>query len=245
MRHDGRDDRALRPLKITRNYLREVEGAVLIEMGNTKVICTATVQEDVPPFLRGKGQGWLTAEYGMLPRSSPSRIPREAGKSKTGRTQEIQRLIGRSLRAVTDMTRLGERTLLIDCDVLQADGGTRTASITGAFLAVADACRGLREKKLLSAWPLRDYLAAISVGRVAGRAVLDLDYPEDSQAEVDMNVVMTGSGRLVEVQGTAEKEPFTREELNALLDVAAEGIRTLVQAQRDLVGADMDSGRPA
>jgi ribonuclease PH len=236
MRLDARDPRALRPLKFTRHYLREVEGSVLIEVGHTKVICTATVQEDVPPFLRGKAQGWLTAEYGMLPRSSPVRIPREAGKGKTGRTQEIQRLIGRSLRAVTDLPKLGERTLLIDCDVLQADGGTRTASITGAYVAVVDACRWLQAKGLLTHWPLADSLAAVSVGHVDGTLLLDLDYAEDSRADVDMNVVMTGKGQLVEVQGTAEKQPYSRETLDRMLDLATGGIQELVRAQQAALG---------
>jgi ribonuclease PH len=246
MRQDGRAELALRPLRITRNYLREVEGAVLIEVGHTKVLCTATIQEDVPPFLRGQGRGWVTAEYGMLPRSSPTRIPREAGKAKTGRTQEIQRLIGRALRAVVDMNRLGERTLLLDCDVIQADGGTRTAAVTGAFLALVDACRVLQGKKLLTAWPVKEYLAAVSVGIVGGRTLLDLDYSEDSQAEVDMNVVMTGSQGLVEIQGTAEKDPFSQAQLNQLVEVATAGIQALIQAQQDLVGQDMKSaGQPA
>jgi len=236
MRNDGRGARDLRRLQITRNYLKDVEGAVLIETGDTKVLCTATVQEDVPPFLRGKGQGWVTAEYGMLPRCSPQRIPREGVKGKSGRTQEIQRLIGRSLRAVTDMSKLGERTLLIDCDVIQADGGTRTAAVTGAFLAMVDACRGLQQKKLLTALPFSDYVAAVSVGQVKGELLLDLAYCEDSQADVDMNVIMTGAGRLIEVQGTAEKEPFSRDELNAMLDLAQAGIQNLVQAQKDLIG---------
>jgi ribonuclease PH len=212
-----------------------VEGAVLIENGDTKVLCTATVQEDVPPFLRGKGQGWVTAEYGMLPRCSPQRIPREV-KGKSGRTQEIQRLIGRSLRSVTDMVKLGERTLLLDCDVIQADGGTRTASVTGAFIAMVDACRWLQAKKLLTTLPFHDYVAAISVGQVKGELLLDLAYSEDSQADVDMNVIMTGAGRLIEVQGTAEKEPFSRDELNIMLDLAQEGIVNLVKAQKDLLG---------
>lgn len=236
MREDGRRPDALRPLKITRNYLREVEGAVLIETGHTKVLCTATVQEDVPPFLRGKGQGWVTAEYGMLPRSSPQRISREGARGKSGRTQEIQRLIGRSLRVVTDMTRLGERTLLLDCDVIQADGGTRTAAITGAFIALVDACRWLQSKKLLATLPLKDYVAAVSVGRVNQELLLDLAYVEDSQAEVDMNVIMTGAGKLIEVQGTAERDPFSREQLNAMLDLAHAGIQTLIKAQKEILG---------
>ncbi|NTV53139.1 MAG: ribonuclease PH [Candidatus Firestonebacteria bacterium] len=236
MRADGRGPRELRPLQITRNYLKGVEGAVLIETGDTKVLCTATVQEDVPPFLRGKGQGWVTAEYGMLPRCSPQRIPREAGKGKSGRTQEIQRLIGRSLRAVTDMVKLGERTLLLDCDVIQADGGTRTAAVTGAFMAMVDACRGLQQKQLLTALPFADYVAAVSVGQLQGELLLDLAYTEDSRADVDMNVIMTGSSRLIEVQGTAEKEPFSRDELNAMLDLAQSGIASLIQAQKNAVG---------
>ncbi len=237
MRANERKDAALRPIRLTRNYLREVEGSVLIEVGNTKVICTATVQTDVPPFLRGKGQGWVTAEYGMLPRSSPVRIPREAGKGRTGRTQEIQRLIGRSLRAVTDLAKLGERTLLIDCDVLQADGGTRTASITGAYVALVDALRGLERKGALTGWPVTEPLAAVSVGSVDGVLLLDLDYSEDSRADVDMNVVMTASGRLVEVQGTAEKAPFSRETLDRMLDLAGAGIRELIEAQQNALGS--------
>jgi ribonuclease PH len=236
MRADGRQNNQIRPLTITRNYLKDVEGAVLIETGNTKVLCTATVQEDVPPFLRNKGQGWVTAEYGMLPRSSQQRIQREGVKGKSGRTQEIQRLIGRSLRVVTDMTKLGERTLLIDCDVIQADGGTRTAAITGAFIAMVDACRWLQSKKMLGALPFKDYVAAVSIGHVRNELLLDLAYVEDSQAEVDMNVIMTGSGKLIEVQGTAEKDPFTREQLNAMLDLAQAGIQTLIQAQKNLLG---------
>lgn len=237
MRTNQRAADALRPLRLTRNYLKQVEGAVLIETGDTKVICTATVQEEVPPFLRGKGQGWVTAEYGMLPRSSPERIQREAGRGRTGRTQEIQRLIGRSLRTVTDLKLLGERTVLLDCDVLQADGGTRTAAITGAYLALADACQGLVKKGRLGGSPLKDFVAAVSVGLVNGALLLDLDYAEDSQAEVDMNVVMTGNGRMIEVQGTAEKEPFSRDQLNAMLDLAGQGISRLIARQRELVSA--------
>jgi ribonuclease PH len=235
MRPDGRPANQLRPLKITRNYLKDVEGAVLIECGHTKVLCTATIQEDVPPFLRGKGQGWVTAEYGMLPRSSPQRIPREAGKSKTGRTQEIQRLIGRSLRVVVDMAKLGERTIMLDCDVIQADGGTRTASITGSYLALWDACNFLKKQGKLTEWPLKDFVAAISVGIVGQEAVLDLNYPEDSSSEVDMNVVMTGAGELIEVQGTAEKKAFNRAQLNQLLDLAGLGVAELIETQKKLV----------
>ncbi|MCD4812543.1 ribonuclease PH [bacterium] len=232
MRLEGRKADALRTIKITRHYLKDVEGAVLIEAGHTKVICTATVQEDVPPFLRGKGQGWVTAEYGMLPRSSSSRIQREAGRSKSGRTQEIQRLIGRSLRAVVDLEKLGERTIILDCDVIQADGGTRTAAITGAYIALADACQAAQEKKGLAAWPLKDHVAAVSIGVVGQDILLDLNYAEDSTAEVDMNVIMTGSGHLIEVQGTAEKDPFSREQMNGMLDMAAKGIGELVEKQK-------------
>jgi len=224
-------------LTITRTYLNDVEGAVLIEGGLTKVLCTATVQEDVPPFLRGKGQGWVTAEYGMLPRSSPQRIPREAGKGKSGRTQEIQRLIGRSLRVVVDMVKLGERTIILDCDVIQADGGTRTASITGAFLALWDACHTLVKNGKLADLPIKDFVAAISVGIVGQEALLDLNYQEDSNSEVDMNVVMTGSGHLIEVQGTAEKQAFSREQLNQLLDLAGAGIQQLIRRQREMTVA--------
>ncbi len=237
MRLDGRKERDLRPLKITRNYLKDVEGAVLIEMGDTKVICTATVEERVPPFLRDKKQGWVTAEYAMLPRSSKDRISRESSRGKVGgRTQEIQRLIGRSLRSVIDMNALGERTLWIDCDVIQADGGTRTASITGAFIAVVDALRDLQTKGGLKKLPVKDYLAAISVGKVGGELLLDLAYSEDSKAEVDMNVVMTGQGKYVEVQGTAEGDPFDREELDGLMALAAGGIRELIDQQKALLG---------
>jgi len=237
MRLDGRKERDLRPLKITRNYLKDVEGAVLIEMGDTKVICTATVEERVPPFLRDKKQGWVTAEYAMLPRSSKERISRESSRGKVGgRTQEIQRLIGRSLRSVIDMNALGERTLWIDCDVIQADGGTRTASITGAFIAVVDALRDLQTKGGLKKLPVKDYLAAISVGKVGGELLLDLAYSEDSKAEVDMNVVMTGQGKYVEVQGTAEGDPFHKKELDGLMDLAADGIRELIEQQKALLG---------
>jgi ribonuclease PH len=227
----------LRPIRITRNYTRHAEGSVLIECGDTKVICTASIDEKVPFFLKGKGQGWLTAEYGMLPRSTGSRMDREAAKGKqSGRTQEIQRLIGRSLRAVTDLSKLGERTIQIDCDVLQADGGTRTASITGAYVALHDAVSFLLKKKALSASPLLDSVAAVSVGVYQGVAVLDLDYPEDSDCDTDMNVVMTGSGGFVEIQGTAEGQPFSREEMNRMLDLAAGGIKELVAAQKAALG---------
>jgi ribonuclease PH len=228
-----RSDSQLRPVRIHRNYTRHAEGSVLIEIGHTKVLCTASVEEKVPPFLKGKGSGWVTAEYGMLPRATHTRGAREAAAGKqSGRTQEIQRLIGRSLRAVTDTARLGERQVTIDCDVLQADGGTRCASITGAMVALADAIAGLRAKGLVAADPLRDFVAAVSVGIVAGRPVLDLDYAEDSSCGTDMNVVMTGAGHFVEVQGTAEGEPFTREQMSSLLDLASSGIAELIRLQR-------------
>ena len=222
----------MRQVSIQRQFTRYAEGSVLISMGETQVLCTASVLEKVPPFLKGKGQGWVTAEYGMLPRSTHTRSDREAAKGKqSGRTQEIQRLIGRSLRAVMDMSLLGERTIQIDCDVLQADGGTRCASITGAWIAVADAVDGLLAQGLLIQNPLKDSVAAISVGMVDGRAVLDLDYPEDSGCDADMNVVMTGAGRYVEVQGTAEGHTFDRAELNALLQLAEKGISELARLQ--------------
>ena len=223
----------LRPVRITRNFTRHAEGSVLIEMGDTRVLCTASVEENVPPFLRGKGQGWVTAEYGMLPRSTHTRTAREAAKGKqTGRTQEIQRLIGRSLRAVTDLKALGERQVTLDCDVLQADGGTRCASITGAWVALYEACDKLVQAGKLASNPVTDHVAAVSVGIVAGTPVLDLDYPEDSACDTDMNVVMTGAGGIVEVQGTAEGEPFTREQMNVLMDLATAGVRRLVAAQQ-------------
>jgi ribonuclease PH len=224
---------ALRPVRFQRRYTKHAEGSVLVEMGHTKVLCTASVEEKVPPFLKGKGVGWVTAEYGMLPRATHTRGSREAATGKqSGRTQEIQRLIGRSLRAITDTAILGERQVTIDCDVLQADGGTRCASITGAMVALADAVAGLRAKGLLAADPLRDFVAAVSVGIVNGVAVLDLDYEEDSGCDTDMNVVMTGAGRFVEVQGTAEGAPFTREQMAQLIDLASAGISELVTLQR-------------
>jgi ribonuclease PH len=233
MRPSKRQPDELRPVRITRRYTRHAEGAVLIEAGDTKVLCTVSIEDKVPPFLKGRGQGWLTAEYGMLPRATNTRSDREAARGKqSGRTQEIQRLIGRALRAVVDLKALGERTLQIDCDVIQADGGTRTASITGAFVAVQDAVRFLLDQKLLAASPVRDSVAAVSVGVYQGVPVLDLDYPEDSNCDTDMNVVMTGSGGLIEVQGTAEGVPFSRGEMNALLDLAQKGIRQLIEAQK-------------
>ena len=233
MRPSQRQANQLRQIEITRHFTCHAEGSVLISMGNTRVLCTASVEENVPPFLRGKGQGWVTAEYGMLPRATHSRSPREAAKGKqTGRTQEIQRLIGRSLRAVVDLPALGERQITLDCDVLQADGGTRCAAITGAWIALQDAVNKLLAAGKLSRNPIRDHVAAISVGVVNGEAVLDLDYPEDSNCDTDMNVIMTGSGGMVELQGTAEGTPFTRTELNALLDLAEQGISQLVAAQK-------------
>lgn len=232
-RPSGRRPNQARDLRITRNFTCHAEGSVLIEIGNTRVLCTASVEESVPPFLRGKGQGWVTAEYGMLPRATHTRSAREAAKGKqTGRTQEIQRLIGRSLRSVTDLAALGERQITLDCDVLQADGGTRCASITGACVALHDALTGLVKKGLLPANPLRELVAAVSVGIHEGTPVLDLDYDEDSNCDTDMNVVMTASGGLCEVQGTAEGVPFTRSELNALMDLAENGINGLIAAQR-------------
>ena len=223
----------LRPVRFHRHYTKHAEGSVLVEMGHTKVLCTASVEEKVPPFLKGKGTGWVTAEYGMLPRATHTRGAREAAAGKqSGRTQEIQRLIGRSLRAVIDTAVLGERQVAIDCDVLQADGGTRCASITGAMVALADAIAGLRAKGLIAADPLRDFVAAVSVGMVDGRPVLDLDYVEDSACDTDMNVVMTGAGHFVEVQGTAEGAPFTREQMASLLDLASSGIAELIALQR-------------
>jgi ribonuclease PH len=230
-RHDGRRPDQLRRVSITRDFLRHPEGSVLVEFGDTKVICTVSVEDKVPPFLRGQGQGWVTAEYGMLPRSTSTRTPRERS-GPGGRSQEIQRLVGRSLRAVVDMPKLGERTCWVDCDVIQADGGTRTASITGSFVALADALERLVRAGSLPSLPIRDCVAAVSVGMVGGRPVLDLDYVEDFRADVDMNVVMTGAGAFVEVQGTAEHTPFGRERLSELLALAEQGIGRLVGLQR-------------
>ncbi len=236
-RKNERSAEDLREIRITRNFTRHAEGSVLVEFGQTRVLCTASVEESVPGFLRGKGQGWITAEYGMLPRSTHTRMAREAARGKqSGRTQEIQRLIGRSLRAVTDLAALGERQITLDCDVLQADGGTRTAAITGACVALADAVTGLVAAGKLAQSPLRDFVAAISVGIVEGVALLDLDYDEDSTCDTDMNVVMTASGGIVEVQGTAEGAPFSRIELERLLDLAQSGVRRLVTAQKLALG---------
>ncbi|MDO8346361.1 MAG: ribonuclease PH [Rugosibacter sp.] len=234
---NGRPVDQLRLLKITRQYTRHAEGSVLVEFGDTKVLCTASVEESVPPFLRGKGAGWVTAEYGMLPRSTHTRSAREAAKGKqSGRTQEIQRLIGRSLRAVTNLTALGERQITLDCDVLQADGGTRCASITGACVALHDALTTLVVSGKLAAHPLRELVAAVSVGIVGGEPRLDLDYTEDSACDTDMNVVMTESGGLIEVQGTAEGAAFSRAELDVLLELATQGIGDIVAAQKAALG---------
>jgi ribonuclease PH len=236
-RPDRRRADQLRTVRLTRRALKFAEGSCLVEWGDTKVICTATVQEKVPPFLKGSGTGWVTAEYGMLPRSSKERIEREASRGRvSGRTQEIQRLVGRSLRAVVDLAQLGERTIWIDCDVLQADGGTRCAAITGSFVALADGLRTLRKSGALAAMPLRDFVAAASVGIVGRRAVVDLTYEEDRQAEVDMNVVMTGRGEFVEIQGTAERRPFHQQHLSRLLRLASRAIGELVALQRKALG---------
>jgi ribonuclease PH len=232
-RHDGRAPDALRPVRLERRYTMHAEGSVRVTFGHTQVLCTASVEEKVPPHKRNSGEGWVTAEYGMLPRSTHTRSDREAARGKqSGRTQEIQRLIGRSMRSVFDLRALGERTIHLDCDVLQADGGTRTAAITGAFVAAHDAVSWLLAQGRISRSPIRDFVAAVSVGVVDGSPVLDLDYVEDSSCDTDMNVVMTGSGGFVEVQGTAEGVPFSRVEMNALLDLASHGIAQLVQAQR-------------
>ena len=236
-RPSQRANHQLREVEIIRRYTKHAEGSVLVKFGDTHVLCTASVEEKVPGFLRGKNQGWVTAEYGMLPRSTGSRMDREAARGKqSGRTQEIQRLIGRSLRAVIDLEKLGERSIQIDCDVIQADGGTRTAAITGAYVALHDAITYLLDKQIISESPLRDAVAAISVGIYKGEAVLDLDYLEDSGCETDMNVVMTGSGGFVEIQGTAEGEPFCRDAMNAMLDLAAAGITDLLQKQKAALG---------
>ena len=238
-RPSGRRIDELRRLSITRHYTRHAEGSVLIEAGDTIVLCTASVEEGVPAFLKGRARGWLTAEYGMLPRATDTRMRREAAEGRqSGRTQEIQRLIGRSLRAVTDLAALGERTIRVDCDVLQADGGTRCASITGAYVALADAVAWCKTKGLVAGAPLTDFIAAVSVGVVGGEPVLDLDYAEDSACDTDMNVVMTGAGGFVEVQGTAEGAPFTRVEMDNLVELAQRGIRELIAAQQAALAVD-------
>ncbi len=233
MRPSNRQPDAMRHVRITRHYTKHAEGSVLVEFGDTRVLCNATVEDRVPPFLRGKGEGWVTAEYGMLPRSTTSRMGREAARGKqVGRTMEIQRLIGRSLRAVVDMKKLGERTITIDCDVIQADGGTRTASITGGFVALADALQSLRNSGHLDITPLTGRVASVSVGIYEGTPVLDLDYPEDCSAETDMNVVMNDKGEFIEVQGTAEGHAFSQDELNAMLALAKKGIEELLASQQ-------------
>ena len=236
MRPSNRTPNQLRPVKLTRHFTKHAEGAVLIESGDTKVLCTASVSEKIPSFLKGKGQGWLTAEYGMLPRSTDERMQREAARGKqSGRTMEIQRLIGRALRSVVDLNKLGERTIQIDCDVIQADGGTRTASITGSFVALYDAVEKLLNKQLIESTPILDHVAAISTGIYKGAPVLDLDYIEDSTCDTDMNVVMTGDSGLVEIQGTAEGVSFNREELNHMLDMAQFGIEELISIQKKVL----------
>ena len=238
MKRDGdREWNRLRDFRITRNFLHFSDGSVLVEMGHTRVICAATIEDRVPPFLKNSGRGWLTAEYAMLPSSTQKRSPRESTTGKIGgRTHEIQRLIGRSLRAVTDLTAFGERTITMDCDVIQADGGTRTAAITGGFIALVDLFRRLRERGVVSSIPVADYVSAVSVGVVDGRLLLDLDYAEDSAAEVDMNFVMTGTGLFIEVQGTAEAKPFDRDRLTAMTELASTGIAELTRRQREILG---------
>jgi ribonuclease PH len=236
MRSDGRTAKQLRPLSITPSYIKTADGSVLIEVGDTRVICTVKLEPRVPPFLRNSGQGWITAEYGMLPGSSQERIGRESARGRIGgRTHEIQRLIGRSLRAVTDLKSLGERTVWIDCDVIQADGGTRTASITGAYVALVEAVRRWLDKGVIVENPVHDAVAAVSIGIVDGKVLLDLAYEEDSRAEVDMNFVMTGSGKFIEVQGTAESAPFTRKQMERMAEMAQQGIKELVKTQKKVL----------
>lgn len=241
MRRNGRKRNELREVKITRGYLKHPEGSVLIELGETKVICAVTIEEKVPPFLKGQNKGWITAEYGMLPRSTTERMMRESSKGRLGgRTHEIQRLIGRSLRAVVELEALGERTIWVDCDVIQADGGTRTASITGSFIAIVDALSLARKKGLIDRIPVKDYLAAVSVGKIGSEMMIDLAYEEDSSAEVDMNIVMTGSGNFVEIQGTAELSSFTTEELDEFLLLARKGTKSLIKMQKEALGGLYD-----
>lgn len=236
MRPDGRTAEKLREIKITRNFLNTAEGSVLIEIGNTKVICTASIEDKVPQFLKDKKRGWVTAEYAMLPRSTSTRTPRESASGRIGgRTHEIQRLIGRVMRSVTDLEALGERTIWLDCDVIQADGGTRTAAITGAFVALTDAVNYALKNKLIGRQPIKDYVAAVSVGIIDGKPLLDLSYGEDSTAEVDMNVVMTGSGKFIEIQGTAETNPFEKKMLQELLDLAETGIKEIIAMQKSVL----------
>jgi len=241
MRSDGRKDNELRKIKITKDFMEFAEGSCLIEIGNTKVICTASVEEGVPRFLKGKGTGWITAEYGMLPRSCKTRVVREASKGKLGgRTQEIQRLIGRSMRSVSDMTKLGERTIWMDCDVIQADGGTRCASITGSFVALILALGKLKKDGLIEEISISDYVAAVSVGILKDKEILDLDYQEDSGCEVDMNIVMTKAGRFIEIQGTAEKEPFAKNQMDKMIELAKKGTREIFKAQKKVLKEILD-----
>jgi ribonuclease PH len=238
MRSDGRKPTQMRPLKITPSYIKTADGSVLIEMGDTKVICTAKLEERVPQFLRNSGKGWITAEYGMLPGSSQTRIGRESARGRVGgRTHEIQRLIGRSLRAIADLKSLGERTIWIDCDVIQADGGTRTASITGAYVALAEATRSWLHRGVIGADPIKDSVAAVSIGVIDGKIHLDLCYEEDSRADVDMNFVMSGSGKFIEVQGTAETSPFTKKQMERMAELAQQGIKELLKAQKKLIAS--------
>jgi ribonuclease PH len=240
-RNDGRAPLDLRPVRVTTQYTKWAEGSVLIEMGNTRVLCTASIEDRVPPFLKGKGVGWITSEYGMLPRATETRTQRETRNGPSGRTQEIQRLIGRCLRSVMDMSALGERQVMIDCDVIQADGGTRTAAITGGFVALALALNRWMENAKILRPPIRDYIAAVSVGVIGDRVLLDLNYSEDSKAEVDMNVVCTGDGRFVEVQGTAETEPFNRDRMDEMLDAAEDGIVQLIDIQKQVLAKALGS----
>jgi ribonuclease PH len=241
MRNDGRQQDQIRPVTITPSYIKHAEGSVYIEVGQTKVICTASVEERVPPFMKGQGRGWITAEYSMLPRATQTRNQREAVKGKLGgRTMEIQRLIGRALRSVVSLEKLGERTITLDCDVIQADGGTRTTSISGAFVAMAMAIHKLYEAKQITRFPINDFLAAVSVGVVGEKRLLDLNYEEDSKAKVDMNVVMTGNGKFVEVQGTGEDAPFSREEMDELLRLAELGVNEMIAEQKKVLGAAAD-----
>ncbi|EYE87830.1 ribonuclease PH [Fervidicella metallireducens AeB] len=238
-RIDGRENGELRNIKITRNYIKHPEGSVLVEFGDTKVICTASIEDKVPPFLKGLGEGWITCEYGMIPCSTITRKPRDASKGKVdGRTMEIQRLIGRALRSVVDLTKIGERTIWIDCDVIQADGGTRTASITGAFVALVDAINKLNEQEKFQIYPIKNYIAAISVGILNEEVIIDLCYEEDSNAQVDMNVVMTDAGEFVEIQGTGEENPFTKTQMAKMMELAEEGINKLISIQKEVLGDD-------
>lgn len=240
-RIDGRNNEQIRPVKITRNYLKHAEGSVLIEMGDTKVICTASIDDKVPPFIKGTGKGWITGEYGMLPRSTEIRKPRESARGRIdGRTMEIQRLIGRALRSIVDLGKLGEMTIYIDCDVIQADGGTRTASITGSYVAIVDAFNKLVQRERIKAIPLNGYIAAISVGIKDGEAILDLNYAEDSTCQVDMNMVMTDKGEFIEIQGTGEENPFNKEQLQEMMGLAEKGIRELIEIQKQALGEIAD-----